>query len=234
MDRDIRQLATSRGITRLCHFTPSNNLVHILTNPTGVLATKHLNSEGQAVFNPTDTLRLDGYKEYVCCSIQYPNAWFFKKARANNIIFRDWVVLLINACHLWQETTRFCPRNAAAARGRYVRSGFDAFQSLFAERTEGFGGNVYTRGPSHPLFLPTDEQAEILIRDSVAREDIMGIVVESAGQARREIARFQLLGEEPPPVTVAPSFFEPRSLSRSLRSGKIPPEHEFTKGERDG
>ena len=171
----IRMSVHRRGITRLCHFTPSRNLAHIANDPRGVLATRHLKADEQTLFNPTDIERLDGYPDHVCCSIQYPNAWYFKRARDNEILFRDWVVLLIGPHYLWRIGTKFCPRNAAADRGRLISEGVEAFDALFADVVE--GARSYRRGPNHPGCLPTDEQAEVLIPDRIRRGDMQGVVV---------------------------------------------------------
>ena len=114
----IRKEAERRGITRLCHFTPSRNLGHIVEDPTGILASQYLQEDEKAVFNPTDSERLDGLPKHVCCSIQYPNAWYFRTARSQERLFRDWVVVFIRAHYLWRTGTKFCPRNAAASHGR--------------------------------------------------------------------------------------------------------------------
>ena len=151
----IRERANRRGITRLCHFTPSRNLAHIASDTRGILGSRHLEVDEAAIFNPTDKVRLDGYTGHVCCSIQYPNAWYFRRAQENERLFPDWVVLLVDARYLWQVGTKFCPRNAAAEHGRLVHEGATAFESLFAEVVAGF--DVYRRGPQHPDFLPTDE-----------------------------------------------------------------------------
>ena len=116
----IREAATRRGITRLCHFTPSRNLVHIATDPSGLLASSHLKDNDKAVFNATDASRFDGFPDHVCCSIQYPNAWYFRRARGNERIFYDWVVLLVKSHHLWAPGCKFSPRNAAANFGSGV------------------------------------------------------------------------------------------------------------------
>ena len=195
----IRERANRRGITRLCHFTPSRNLAHIASDPRGLLASRHLQDDEAAIFNPTDRMRLDGYRDHVCCSIQYPNAWYFRRARENERLFPDWVVLLIDARHLWQAGTKFCPRNAAAEHGRLVQQGVTAFDSLFADVVEGF--RVYSRGPRHPDFLPTDEQAEVLIPDQISRRDVRGVVVQDDEQAAREASRLELQGL-PVPRTV--------------------------------
>ena len=119
----IRERANRRGVTRLCHFTPSRNLAHIASDTRGILASRHLKGDEAAIFNPTDKARLDGHTGHVCCSIQYPNAWYFRRARENERLFPDWVVLLIDARYLWQAGTKFCPRNAAAGHGRVVHEG---------------------------------------------------------------------------------------------------------------
>ena len=161
----IQNRAVQRRITRLCHLTPSRNLGHIAVDPRGILALQHLEKDEKSVFNPTDLARLDGYLDHVCCSIQYPNAWYFRKARNKEQLFPDWVVLLIKAHYLWQASTKFCPRNAAAMHGRLVSEGVQAFEALFAKTVEGTHG--FKRGPHHPVFLPTDEQAEVLIPDRI-------------------------------------------------------------------
>jgi hypothetical protein len=96
-----------RGIARLCHFTPSRNLGHILSGTVGVLATERLEKDERHIFTPTDLERLDRHKGHISCSIEYPNAWYFDKARARDILFRDWVILFIHPKYLWMDETRF-------------------------------------------------------------------------------------------------------------------------------
>jgi hypothetical protein len=98
--REIKMEAKKRGITRLCHFTPARKLSHIACGETGVLSTKRLREDERAVFDPTDLARLDRHETHICCSIEYPNAWYMDKARAKELLFRDWVILLINSSYL--------------------------------------------------------------------------------------------------------------------------------------
>ena len=224
----IRTRVERRGITRLCHFTPSRNLAHIASDPRGILASRHLQVDEAAVFNPTDKERWDGYPDHVCCSIQYPNAWYFKRARQNERLFQDWVVLLIDARYLWQPRTMFCPRNAAAAQGRFVRGGVAGFDALFADVVQGV--RTYRREPGHPDFLPTDEQAEVLVPDRIVHSDIKGIAVRDDKQAAREVSRLELLRLSAPRIMVAPSFFWPKALSQELRSGRMPSEGDYQRG----
>ena len=227
----VRTSAAHRGVTRLCHFTPSRNLGHIAEDRQGILASQHLVEDEKAIFNPTDLERLDGHPDHVCCSIQYPNAWYFRTARGQERLFRDWAVLLIEAHYLWRTGTKFCPRNAAAGHGRLVGEGAEAFESLFDEVVQGV--HTYRRGRDHPAFLPTDEQAEVLVPDSVQRRDVLGIAVRDDAQARREVSRLQLLGRRPPPIVIVPEFFDPNTLSRRLRVGRIPAEREYRGGATD-
>ena len=227
----IRTRANQRGITRLCHFTPSRNLAHIASDSKGILASRHLQYNETTIFNPTDKARLDGYPDHVCCSIQYPNAWYLRRARENEGLFPDWVILLIDARYLWHFGTKFCPRNAAARGGRLVREGIEAFDALFADIVQGV--RDYTRGPLHPDFLPTDEQAEVLIPDRISRSDVMGIVVRNTVQAAREASRLELQGLNilnVPRIVIIPEFFDPRALSQELRRGKTPSEREYRRG----
>ena len=216
----IQAEVEKRGITRLCHFTPSRNLGHIAADKEGILASRHLQERERANFNPTDIKRLDGYTDHVCCSIQYPNAWYFRNARDRQpLLFPDWVVLLINPYYLWRRGAKFSPKNAAAKRGEFVREGFPAFKALFAESV-----GKFSRGPHHPDFLSTDEQAEVLIQDRIRYQDILAVAVCDEAQARLENSRLRLLGRSFSTFIIAKEFYYPYKLSGLLRSGKIPRE----------
>ena len=221
----IRNEAEGRGITRLCHFTPSRNLGHIASDPRGLLASRHLEADEKAVFNPTDVERLDRHPGHLCCSIQYPNAWYFRKAREKEVLFRDWVVIFIKSHYLWRTGTKFCPRNAAAGYGSAVREGAAAFDGLFAQFVE--GNRTYARGPHHPAFLPTDEQAEVLVPDVVRHDDVIGVAVRDQAQARRETLALKILGHQLPRIFVVAEFYSPGKLSSLLRAGRTPAEPEF-------
>ena len=225
----IKTAVKRRGITRLCHFTPSRNLAHIATDSKGILASKYLEQEEKAIFNPTDIERFDGFPDHVCCSIQYPNAWYFKKARSKEPLFSDWVVILIKAHYLWKAGTKFCPRNAAAEYGRLVNEGAEGFAELFTDTNK--GARTFIRGPDHPAFLPTDEQAEVLIPDLIKQQDIIGLAVKDDSQAKREVARLKFLGWDYPPIIIVPEFYNPSELSHCLRKGKIPTERKHQQGD---
>ena len=231
MIAEIRARASERGITRLCHFTPSRNLSHIAADRAGVLSAVHLETDERRVFNPTDRERFDGFPDHVSCSIQYPNAWYFRNARRRERLFPDWVVLLIRPHYLWTRGTKFCPRNAAAGAGEDVAEGLGAFESVYAPRVRGAGGTTFWRSSTHPSWLPTDEQAEVLIPDLVEHDDLLSVVVADEAQGRLEVRRLAGLGVEAPPISIAPDFFDPRALSTKLRNGRVPTELVLRRGE---
>lgn len=232
MIAEIINETNQRGVTRLCHFTPSRNLVHIVAGNLGILSTRRLSQHERGLFTPTDILRLDGHDGYICCSIQYPNAWYFDKARAGDALFRDWVVLFIDAKFLSMPGTKFCQRNAATGYGRHAREGIVAFRSMFDETVLGAYNKTFRRGPKRLLSVPTDEQAEVLVPDRIALESIKGVAVPSESQAKNEVARLRLLGvkEVPFRIVIAPTLFDKHSLSNALKNGVIPSETPWPQG----
>jgi hypothetical protein len=223
---EIRNAVRARGITRLCHFTPSRNLPHIVGEETGILCTKSLTENEQAVFTATDHERIDGYEDRVCCSIQYPNAWYLRRAREKERLFLDWVIIFIDPSYLALEGTGFCARNAAAGSGRFVGFGLDAFNGLFAQSVIGARGIIRTRENCLFPTCPTDDQAEILVPDRISFAHIIGVAVRNENQARNEVARLQLAGlpSDSFEFVVAPDLFNPYSLSNAIHAGRHPGE----------
>ena len=231
MNNTIQGAVAQRGITRLCHFTASRSLGHIMTDPQGILATKHLQDDSKKVLNPSDPLRLDNHPDHVCCTIEYPNAFFFRTARSRApTYFPDWAVLFIKPHHLWASGTLFFSINAATA-GSKGREGFDGFNGMFAQSVT--GKRTRSRTNNQPEFLPTDIQAEVLIPDRIAREDLLGIGVADESQARREIASLKLLNVPIPRIWVSEALFGQKQILEMLNSGNRPDEQEYT-GEHNG
>ena len=226
----IRKESTARGITRLCHFTQSRHLPQIIEPPGGLLSTKRL-GEMNRPFTPTDTVRRDGHPDHVCCSVQYPNGWYLRKAVGREQLFRDWVVLLLHPSYLWMDGTKFCDTNAATEMGRRIQAGIDAFNSLFADEVR-IHGRCSTRDRK-PACVPTDDQAEVLIPDQVDRDAIIGLIVSSETQAQRESVRLDLLGLPMPRTLIAPVLYDPKELTRMLRSGRLPDETVYYQGSED-
>ena len=233
MISEIHEEVKRRDITRICHFTSSRNLAHILTGNVGIRATENLKHDEHSILNPTDSRRLDGHRGHICCSIQYPNAWYLSRATANEKLFRDWVILLINPKYLWQLGTLFAPGNAAARSGGRIQGGFEGFLSLFADSVEGTQDRTYVRSPSHKLCCPTDNQAEVLIPEHIDLADISAVAVRDESQARNEMVRLELNGfiEKEPHFVVVPELFDKYALKSAISTGKLVEETTFSRTE---
>jgi hypothetical protein len=232
VNAQIHKSCQERRITRLCHFTPSRNLPGIAEGKVGVLATRHLREDERAVFSPTDLERFDGWLGHVCCSIEYPNAWYLARAREKEKLFRDWVILFIEPHYIWKIGTRFCQRNAAADRGMLVREDVGAFNSLFNNDVQGAWGRTRTRTPRMLTCSPTDDQAEVLVEDSIAFRDIIAVGVRDESQAKRETVRLRLagVGQAAYKFVVSPDLFEPSCVSAIIREGQRPKETVWVNG----
>lgn len=230
MSEAIKAEAERREVTRVCHFTNSANLVQILGSPEGICATRRLQRSSTAAYLPTDRQRLDGYDDHVCCSIEYPNAWYLDFSVANEKVFPDWVIIFIRPHCLWSSGTKFSPRNAAAGRGAFVEEGFESFLAMYAPAVLGAGRVERHRSTRHILACPTDDQAEVLIPENVPKSDIIGIGVRNIAQARRELSRLQQLGicSNNLSLIVAPVLFDKRTLAAAIRSGIRPKEEVWT------
>lgn len=220
----------ARGIRRLCHFTPSRNLAHVLADGEGLLATRCLQDDERKIVNATDLKRMDGHPGHICCSIEFPNAHYFRRARAGEILFKDWVVVLIDPSVLLLDGVRFCPCNAATGSGKHIQDGLVGFNALFAPRVDGGSGRSFTRSSTRSKAVPTDMQAEVLIPDRVPIGKITAIAVRSEEQAKLEISRLRALNVTPPPFVIAPSFYDADALRDALRAGKAPEETPFVEG----
>src|SRR5690348_15643795 len=82
-------------LARLAHFTPALNLPSIFADRQ-LRSVKDLCADVRACYRATDLRRLDGYRDKVCCSLQYPNGFYFAIARRNadGVNYPDWVCLL--------------------------------------------------------------------------------------------------------------------------------------------
>ncbi|WP_338836011.1 DarT ssDNA thymidine ADP-ribosyltransferase family protein [Neomoorella thermoacetica] len=216
-------MAWRRGITRLCHLTQSRKLVHILSSSEGILSQAQLTITNPGLLDPNDQARLDGYVDYVSCSIEYPNTWYFRAVKERDKLFTEWVALLLSPELLWSSGTLFCQFNAATCRGALVRGGFDAFASLFASEVSGLRG-VRRRTPKMLPCCPTDDQAEVLIPRNVPRDMILAVAVPSAEQARIEMKRLAYIGDVPSVKWIVAADLFTTRLSVLVRNGVRPEE----------
>ena len=214
-------ILTARGVTRLCHFTKLQSLTHIISSSDGILASSSIRQDTK---NLTDTARYDGELDYVCCSVQYPNSWFLEKAMQNNhdSIFKEWVVLYIDLNILNCKSAKFCPCNASKNSGRHINGDMDNIDSIFATSVSTFH---YPRSHNMLASCPTDGQAEILIRDNIPRENIIGIAVGNEDVAKRVYAMLKMYCIEQIPLYIAPEVLT-HKWSRLIRNGRRPNERQ--------
>lgn len=210
-------ILTARGVTRLCHFTKFQSLTHIVSSPNGILASSPIRQDTK---NPTDKARYDGELDYVCCSVQYPNSWFLDKAVQNNTdrIFRDWVVMYINLGILNHNKAKFCPCNASMEHGLYINDNIGEVESIFTPSVATF---PYPRTSQMLASCPTDGQAEILIRDNIPREYIVGIATGTEDVAKRVYAMLKMYEMEQIPLYIAPDVLTP-NWSKMIKNGRQP------------
>ena len=151
-----------RQIRRLCHFTHISNLSNILKN--GILSSRNI---PYSQWNDKD--RVDGYTEYVCTSVELPNTYCL-----NNMVQRtgtnieDWIIFKINP-YIIDDTSLFCPVNAAKGCGKYVSDGVEAYESIFLN-------DRWTRNPNWISSIPSNLQAEVLIKEYIPVSQIEAII----------------------------------------------------------
>jgi len=220
----IKQESIARGITRLCHFTQSRKLAHIICNPRGIMATEELQRVAPDLIDVTDNERLDGCLDHISCSIEFPNTWYLKKIKDQDPLFKEWVVLFLKPSLLYKDGTLFCYRNASSQRGRLVTGGYSGFQSLFQPEITGARGLIFKRTPGMLSCCPTDDQAEVLVLGNILHEDIIAVGVCSEEQAKREIVRLCLLQDAIPlNWVIVPQIFT-TEWSSLVRKGRRPNE----------
>lgn len=212
-------ILAARGVTRLCHFTKFQSLTHIAPSADGIKASSSIR---QDIKNVIDKERYDGELDYVCCSVQYPNSWFMKKAIQNNTdkIFKEWVVLYVNLSILNDKSAKFCPCNASKARGAYIQDKMSNVESIFAASVPTF---TYPRSAAMLPCCPTDGQAEILIKHNIPRKYIIGIVVGNEDVAKRVYAMLKMYDIEDTPIYIAPYVMTP-TWSNMIKRGTRPVE----------
>lgn len=209
----------SREVNRLCHFTKFQNLTHIISSEYGIRAS---NSIRQDIKNITDTARYDDELDYICCSVEYPNSWFLKKAMQHNSdsVFKDWVVLYIDLQTIKDKNTKFCPCNASKQRGKYINDNMDQIDSIFDHTVPTF---QYPRTSNMLPCCPTDGQAEILIKDNIPRDYIIGIAVGDKDIAKRIYGMLKIYGLESISIYIAPDVLT-SNWSKMIKNGQRPME----------
>lgn len=211
---------TSRGVTRLCHFTKLQSLAQIISTDSGILPNGSIRSDTK---NATDKARYDGELDHVCCSIEYPNSWFLQKAMANNtnLVFRDWLTIYIDLDILNLNDGKFCPCNASTDWGKYITNDIE---TLFADPVR--CKRVYYREPHMLDCCATDGQAEVLVKGNIPRKYITGFAVGDENMAGRVYAMLKTCNVKQIPIYIAPVILVP-DWSKLVKRGQRPNEELF-------
>lgn len=175
-----------RGIEYLIHFTPAINLLSIFEQ--GKLLSRTLleqfDIDQTDIFDYvefTDNIRFDD-KNYINLSIQHPNSFLFNRFRQKtaNETHIFWCVLKIDKKYIYQTETLFSITNAANSfnkRNIGVTGDITKFQMLFSNSLEvvtSYNSKTVSRNDL-PAKYPTDEQAEVLVKNEILVSDIIQV-----------------------------------------------------------
>ena len=215
---EIQKQVRAREITRLVHFTRIQSLEGIIGDRR-IESTRRLLESGRMtgrMIERNDDKRLDGYLDFVCCSVEYPNVYLLHEYRQRNPD-QQWVHLCLKPNILALKTTKFAPVNAASELGTQVNGGIDGFSAMFEKHLP---GRSYVRKKTHLSNCPTDLQAEVLVKDSVPLSAIDEVIVESAADAATIDLLIQDWPDRNPSVEVQPLLFDKDELPKIIRDMK--------------
>lgn len=183
---EFQKEIAERGIEYLIHFTPTINLLSIFEQ--GKLLSRalleQLDIHQTDIFDYiefTDEIRFDD-KNYINLSIQHPNSFLLdlfrqKTAKKHHIC---WCVLKIDKKYIYQADTLFSVTNAANSHNKRnvgVSGDIAKFRMLFANSLKvvtSYNSRTITRNNLKPKY-PTDEQAEVLVKNEIPVEDILEV-----------------------------------------------------------
>jgi hypothetical protein len=208
---EIRRACTQRGIDRLYHFTPFENVSDIVSSG-GLYSREALSILEETAIKP-DSARLDGWNNWISVSVSFPNDKLFYVFRTRPDLARvaGWAVLQLNASVLWENECRYVPSNAACSDRRVFDdihwSSERAFERLFL--------NLQMR-QDIPDRFPTDPQAEVMVYEHIPTSYIQAILVPEAQAISR------LGSHDSIPVTVEPRVFNGRHDWDYWRGRRVP------------
>ena len=221
---DLADTASSLAFSRLVHFTPARNLSHVFRD--GLLrSSKELAEAAPEQFSPTDKERFDSNPDHLCCSFEYPNAYYRDIAgkKSEHINYPNWVIFTLNKDLVLRAGALFSGCNAARSNGYYLKPGAKALADCWADPSIPAGRQ---RSSSHLATTPTDLQAEVLIPGPIPLSEVTAIIVASVevGVEQQAILRRINIDPEQIPWKVAPVLFNKYELTGAIQSGIVPVE----------
>jgi len=183
---EFKKEISDRGIEHLIHFTPTINLLSIFEQ--GKLLSRALlekfDVDQTDIFDYiefTDDIRFDD-KSFINLSVQHPNSFLLNRFRekTKNDVHINWCVLKIDKKYIYQTDTLFSVTNAANSHNkRTVRVTRDIvkFQMMFVNSLQivtSYDTRTISRNGLKTKY-PTDEQAEVLIKNEISISDILQV-----------------------------------------------------------
>jgi len=179
-----------KGIDYLIHFTPTINLLSIYEQE-GLVSRSLLEQFGidnTDIFdyvNFTDDIRFDD-KSYINLSIQHPNSFLFNRFREKTIKETHiyWCVLKIDKKYIYHDETLFSVTNAANSHNKYsvgISGDINKFRLLFQPSIQivtSYNRRTINRNGLNSKY-PTDEQAEVLVKNKIPLTDILEVCFEN-------------------------------------------------------
>ena len=180
--KEIMAFLRERKIKYLVHFTQFENLNAILND--GLTPRLDLiKSDKESRFN--DSTRFDGCTDCSCMSVEYPNIWLLERYRKRNPSSR-WAILMLDAELLTNHTNFYARHNAGSneisgmirmcSTIEDLREMYTEFFTLHLSSEDRFiSRDKLTDFP----YLPTSDQAEILVQGRIDQREIRSIIFQS-------------------------------------------------------
>ncbi len=183
---EFKNEISERGIEHLIHFTPTINLLSIFEQ-SKILSRALLEQfdiDQTDIFDYIefiDEIRYDD-KNFINLTIQHPNSYLFShfREKTKNDVYINWCVLKIDKKYIYQIDTLFSVTNAANSynkRNVRVTGDINKFQMMFANSLQivtSYNSRTVSRNCLKSKY-PTDEQAEILVKNEISISDILQV-----------------------------------------------------------
>lgn len=204
----IAGVVRRRGIVDVVHFTPSIAVLGILAARAALSRRGIFDEEILKYIARVNAERVldPGYENTVHLSLTGINSSFFSAVERWRPDER-WAVLAFDPRILSHEGVVFCTTNNAYPSVRRGQ-GEAGLEALFADRVLGRYGTPHTRRAGMPLYLTTDEQAEVLYPGRLSTEHLRAIYVRDEEFADQVAAHFAVTNHPDVPIVVSPDRFE--------------------------
>jgi hypothetical protein len=225
-EKELLALIREKNIARVVHFAPFRNF-HPILRSGAVLSAQQLAKRFPENFNPTDEMRLDHRRDLISMSIAYPNLYYMERAQERFKPFVGWALLTFDPGIMLRGGTEFCTRNAAAI-DKQLSPGPEGLAAMYAQEVRGAYGNTYRRSNAHPKFLPTDLQAEVMLKDEIPLDYLRSVILPSEKEAKRLVSAMRILGEQlAVPLVVSAGCFDKEWIAAVRNGAELPEERPF-------